>query len=98
MSLYIYELLLTQSDPNAPSEDTITESTGGLQLRSLIDEVRTQSPSRVLPLRILAHDSEYARLQPFLAKLVQEKTEIPGLNVAYYEFYNSHLKGISKFF
>jgi hypothetical protein len=80
------------------SEDSISDSSEGVKLRSLIDEVRAQSPSRILPLKVIAHDSDYSLLEPFLGKLVQEKSESPGLNVSYYEFYNSHLKGISKFF
>ena len=80
------------------SEDTIQESNEGMQLRALIDEIRSQSPGRILPLHILAQDSLYEELEPFISRLIQEKSEIAGLNFSYYDFYNSHLKGISNYF
>lgn len=80
------------------SEDSILETNEGLQVRALIDEIRAQSPGRILPLHITTQDGEYQELEPFISRLVQEKSEIPGLKVSYYEFYNSHLKGISQWF
>lgn len=80
------------------TEDTLLDSTEANQLRLFVDEIRAQSPGRILPLQILAQDSPYNQLEPFIAKLIQEKTESPGLNISYYEFYNSHLKGISSHF
>ena len=86
------------SDPQAMSEDTILETNEGLQVKALIDEIRAQSPGRILPLHIITQDGLYENLEPFISKLIQEKSDIPGLNISYYEFYNSHLKGISQWF
>ena len=80
------------------TEDSILDSQEGKQLQALIDEIRSQSPARILPLKILAQDSHFDEIEPFLAKLIQEKTDSPGLKISYYEFYNSYLKGISNFF
>ena len=81
-----------------PSEDSILESNEGNQLKMMIDEIRAQSPARIIPLKILSQDVANQELRVFIEKLIQEKSETPGLNVSYYELYNSHLKGISQHF
>ena len=81
-----------------PSEETISESASGAKLQNLIDEIRAQSPGRILPLKIILNIEGSVELPNFLNKLIQDKTQEPGMNTSYFEFYNSQLKGISRFF
>ena len=91
-------LEITISDNQNICEDTIGGSVSADKLRNLIDEIRLQSPGKIIPLQVIINLEGSLEIQKFLHKLIQDKVQAPGLNISYYDFYNSHLKGISRFF
>ena len=80
------------------TEDSINQDTVGTKLNNLITELRALSPGKMLPFKVIVNSNTSTDFMAFIDKLIQDKCQNPGLDFSYYEFYNTQIKGISRYF